>query len=175
MFIKIYKRFINFYYKFFKSNIAYARYKGVTIGENCFISTRNWSSEAYLITIGNNVYITSGVWLHTHGGGSAVLDKCPNFDLFGKILIKDYAYIGTNAQIMPGVTIGKGSIIAAGSIVTKSVPDNEVWGGNPARYICSVDEYIKKNSHYNVKSYGLNYKNKKALLLSLPENKFIKK
>ena len=47
----------------------------------------------------------------------------PDFDVFGKVVIKDWAYIGAHAQIMPGVTIGEGAMVAAGSVVTKSVPD----------------------------------------------------
>lgn len=46
----------------------YARHIGVTIGDNCLIATRRWSSEPYLITIGNHVQVTEGVWFHTHGG-----------------------------------------------------------------------------------------------------------
>lgn len=52
-----------------KSAQKQARHLGVTIGENCLIATRRWSSEPYLITIGNNVQITEDVWFHTHGGG----------------------------------------------------------------------------------------------------------
>lgn len=56
--------------------------------------------------------------------------KYPRFDTFGKVKIGDYVYIGTNSLIMPGVTIGDGSLIAAGSVVTKSVPPGVVVGGN---------------------------------------------
>ena len=76
---------------------------------------------------------------------------------------------------MPGVTIGEGSIVAAGSIVTKSVPPHTVVGGNPARVICSVEEYIDKNLRYNLHSKGLNAEEKKKILLSLSDDKFIKK
>ena len=63
-----------------------------------------------------------------------------------KCKIEDWAYIGAYSQIMPGVTIGEGAIVAAGSVVTKSVPPRTVVGGNPARYICTVDEYIPEES-----------------------------
>ncbi len=46
-----------------------ARHLGVTIGEHCLISTRYWSSEPYLINIGNHVQVTDCVSFHTHGGG----------------------------------------------------------------------------------------------------------
>ena len=82
--------------------------------------------------------------------------RIPDFDVFGKVQIEDWAYIGAYSQIMPGVTIGEGAIVAAGSVVTKSVPPRTVVGGNPARYICTVDEYIQKNLEFNLQIHGKN-------------------
>lgn len=56
------------------------------------------------------------------------------------ILIKKNAFIGGGSVILRGVTVGENSIIAAGSIVTKSVPNNEIWGGNPAIKIKDINE-----------------------------------
>lgn len=153
----------------------YARHLGVKIGKNCYIDTRNWSSEPYLVTIGNNCQITHCVSIYTHGGGQAVRAIDPNFDVFGKVVIEDWAYIGAYAQIMPGVTIGEGALVAAGSIVTKSVAPHTIVGGNPARYICTVEEYYERNKKYNVGTKGLSPQEKKRVLLSLDEDKFVKK
>ncbi len=161
------------YWRFIKSPEEYARYIGVKIGENCFISTRNFGSEPYLIKIGNNVQLTSGVSLFTHGGSHAARRSIPSFDIFGKIVIEDWVYVGSNSLIMPGVTIGEGSIVAAGSVVTKSVPPHTVVGGNPARYLCSVDDYIEKNIKYNLNTKGMSSEEKKEFLTSLPEDAFI--
>ena len=109
------------------------------------------------------------------GGGRIARDKYPQFDCFGKVKIGDYVYIGTCSLIMPGVTIGNNVLVAAGSVVTKSIPDNVVVGGNPASIICSIDEYIERNMPYNLNSKGMTAKAKKELLLSLPEEKFIRK
>lgn len=109
------------------------------------------------------------------GGGNVVRRKVPDFDAFGKVVIKDWAYIGSHAQIMPGVTIGEGAMVAAGSIVTKSVPDGMVVGGNPARLLCSVDEYLERNIQYNMHTKGLDEKEKKQRLLTIDENLFLKK
>ena len=128
-----------------------------------------------MIKIGDNVQITKGVRFFTHGGGHAIRSRYPDFDVFGKIEVKDWAYIGSNALIMPGVTIGEGSIIAAGSVITKSVPSKTVVGGNPAKVLCSVDEYIDKNMKYNLSTYGMSASKKKQILQSLPEERFIKK
>lgn len=172
---KLLKRFYLLLWRLFTSPLVYARHIGVKIGEGCLISTRNWSSEPYLITIGNHVQVTNGVSIHTHGGGQVVRTKHPDFDVFGKVVIEDWAYIGAYSQIMPGVTIGEGALIAAGSVVTKSVAPHTVVGGNPARYICTTEEYYERNKHLNVKTKGISNKKKKEILLSLPDNMFIKK
>ena len=153
----------------------YARHIGVNIGKNCLIDTRNWSSEPYLITIGDNCQITHCVSIYTHGGGQAMRAIDPNFDVFGKVVIEDWAYIGAYSQIMPGVTIGEGALVAAGSVVTKSVAPHTVVGGNPARYICTTEEFYERNKKYNVGTKGLSKQEKKRFLLSLDEDKFIKK
>ncbi|MBR5892506.1 MAG: acyltransferase [Bacteroidaceae bacterium] len=169
------QRLIKAFYRVFMSPKKYAQYIGVKIGKNCFIATKNWSSEPYLIEIGDNVQITRNVSVHTHGGGHVVRGKHPNYDSFGKVIIKDGAYIGAFSQIMPGVTIGKGALVAAGSIVTKSVPDGVVVAGNPAKFVCTVDEYIERNEKYNMGTKGLSYDAKKKALLNMEESKFIKK
>jgi acetyltransferase-like isoleucine patch superfamily enzyme len=56
------------------------------------------------------------------------------------ITINDYAFIGAKCIIMKGVTIGLHSIIAAGSVVVNDIPDDELWGGNPARFIKKITD-----------------------------------
>lgn len=169
------KRIIKTFQKIFLPPKRYAKSIGVKFGKNCLIATKNWSSEPYLIEIGNNVQITHNVSVHTHGGGHVARSLIPDFDMFGKVIIKDGAYIGAYSQIMPGVTIGKGSLVAAGSIVTKSVPDGVVVAGNPAKYVCTVEQYIERNKKYNLGTKGLSFEEKKKVLLSTNEDKFIKK
>lgn len=155
---------------------SYARYIGVNIGTNNFIPDKNcWSSEPYLITVGNNCQITSGVRIFTHGGGNVLRNKYPDFDVFGKVTIGNWVYIGTNSLIMPGVTIGDGALIAAGSVITKSIPPGVVVGGNPAKILSTVDEYYEHNKKYNLCSKKLNSIEKKRLLLSINNDKFIVK
>lgn len=128
-----------------------------------------------MITIGSNCALTKGVKIFTHGGARVVRRKYPNFDVFGMVEIGDYCYIGTNSLIMPGVKIGNGSMVAAGSVVTKSVPPNMVVGDNLARILCTVDEYIERNKTFDLESKGLSYEQKRTFLLSLPEERFIRK
>lgn len=152
----------------------WARFLGVTIGKNNLIGKNHWSSEPYLITIGSNCQLTN-CKIHTHGGGNVVRDKIPNFDMFGKVTIGDWVYIGTNAQIMPGVTIQNNVLVAAGSIVTKSIPAGCIVAGNPAKIIGNVDDYIKRNIKWNLKTKGLSHNEKKKILLSLSDDCFVKK
>ena len=152
-----------------------AKYAGVTMGHDNFVASHFWSTEPYLITIGSHCAITTGVKLFTHGGASAARRWYPNFDTFGKVTIGDFVYIGTDAKIMPGVTIGDNVLVAAGSIVTKSIPSNTVVAGNPAKKVCSIEEYIERNKPYNTDSKGLNYVEKKEFLQKLDGKKFIAK
>ena len=173
--MKILQKIKYYYQRIFWSYEKRARYAGVTIGKKNFISSHFWSSEPYLITVGSYCQITHGVKFFTHGGGAAVRDKYPKFDLYGKISIGDYVYIGNNSLIMPGCVIGNNVIIASGSVVTKSIPEGMVVGGNPARIICSIDDYIQRNIKYNLNSKGISANEKREMLLNLNEDKFIKK
>lgn len=170
-----FKSIYNYLYSIL-SPIGYARHIGVTVGKDTMIyRSMEWSSEPYLVTIGNHVQLTRGVAIHTHGGGNSVRRQIPDFDIFGKVVIEDWAYIGAHSQIMPGVTIGEGAIVAAGSIVTKSVAPNTVVAGNPARYLCTVEEYLERNKQFNVHTAGMPAKKKKEILLSLSEDHFLAK
>lgn len=84
------------------------------------------------VFIGNNVAITAGTKILTH-----YLDptKPGRHFRIGEVHIEDDVFIGVNCTICNSVTIGKGAIIGAGSIVTKDVPPYQVWAGNPAKYI----------------------------------------
>ena len=171
----IFLKILNLYWRFIASPEKYARHIGVTIGKNCLISTKNWSTEPYLVTIGNNVQITRNVSIHTHGGGNSIRKEHPNFDIFGKVVICDWAYIGSYTQIMPGVTVGEGALVAAGSVVTKSVAPHTVVAGNPARYICTTEEFYNKNKSYNINTYGKSKEDKRKILTALSDDMFINK
>ncbi len=122
--------------------------RGLKCGNNVIIErTASFDTEPYLITIGNNVKITSNVRFVTHDGGVYVLRNLMNrkeLDLFKKIKVGNNVFIGNRVTIMPGVTIGDNVIIAYGSIVTKSIPSGEVWGGVPAKFIETLDCYYRK-------------------------------
>ena len=78
------------------------------------------------IVIGSNVDIAQDVqiWTMEHDVESPNHRGC-----FGNVYINDYAWIASRVTILPGVTIGKGAVVACGAVVTKNIPDFEVWGG----------------------------------------------
>lgn len=152
----------------------YLRKKGVEIGEKCEIyKTASFGSEPYLIKIGNHVRVNSGVVFVTHDGGYWVLrDEKAGFgaefkeaDKFGRIVIEDNVHIGTNAIIMPGVTIGENSVIACGAVVTHDVSPNSVWGGVPARLIESLEEYASKAREHMCSTKSMTPEEKKTYII----------
>ena len=96
------------------------------IGENVTFDT-NYPED---ITIEEGVRLTVGVCIVTH----FMNPKHGGYDR-GQVHIKKRAYLGMNVLVVKPVTIGEDAIVGAGSIVTKDIPDGEVWAGNPARFI----------------------------------------
>jgi acetyltransferase-like isoleucine patch superfamily enzyme len=140
------------------TRIKIARKWGVKIGNNCVLSTGNFGSEPFLITIGDHCEITDGVIFITHDGGTWVFRENKKFlgSKFGQIKIHDNCFIGLNSIILPNVEIGPNSVVGAGSIVTKNVQANSVYAGNPAKYICSLEEYLNKCLYNNTGDMGIN-------------------
>jgi carbonic anhydrase/acetyltransferase-like protein (isoleucine patch superfamily) len=126
-----------------RGGVYAARAQGVRIGEGCRIYISQFGSEPFLIQVGSRVTITSGVRLITHDGSTALVRDTAGrrFQRYGPISIGDDVFIGINSIVLPGVSIGSRVVVAAGSVVTKSIPDGVVVGGNPARVIASFDEY----------------------------------
>lgn len=95
------------------------------------------------IKIGNNVKIGGGVSIYDTDFHSLDPEiRKSKEDIKNRIekavVVKDNAFIGAHSIILKGVTIGKNSIIGAGSVVTKPVPDNQIWAGNPAKFIRNI-------------------------------------
>ena len=126
--------------------LGYAKKIGVNMkGTVHLYGNVGWSTEPWIITLGDNVHITDGVRFLTHDGGTLLFrDRVPDLEITKPIVVGDNVYIGNNAIILPGVTIGNNVIIGAGAVVSRSVPDNSVAVGVPARVIKTADEYFEK-------------------------------
>ncbi len=160
-FVSIFK---GFYLKTRKSNAKRVKYltdAGAKIGEGSHVgSIAGFGTEPYLVEVGSHVYISGGVAMHTHDGGTMQLyhmglaDK--KYDNFGKIKIGDHCFIGHGSVILKNVTIGENCIIGAGSVVSKSIPAGHVAAGVPARVIGTVEEYYEKNKALYDDTLGMN-------------------
>lgn len=116
----------------------------VSIGENSAINRKCYIDARGGITIGNNVSISPEVNLITaeHDINSSSFNY-----LTQPIFISDYVFIGTRAIILPGVTLGKGCVVASGAVVTKSFPEFSIVAGIPAKIISTRT----KNLNYSCK------------------------
>lgn len=133
-------------------NLLKYKRRGVEIGDNVYISPKAYidSHGGSQVKIGNNVYITRNVVIlnhtDTHKGGPLNLWVPYGGKRICKdVNIEDNVFIGVNSVIMPGVTIGKNSIVGALSFVTEDVPPGMVYAGVPAKKITSVGDMIKKD------------------------------
>ena len=129
---------------FAKNDITVKQNATLIIGDNSGISGCMLYSTNR-VEIGKNVMI---------GGGCRIFDTnfhpieaelrrkpatCNN-GATAPVIIEDDVFIGTNCIIGKGIHIGKGAVIAAGSVVVKNIPENEIWGGNPAKFLKKIEQ-----------------------------------
>ena len=162
--------------KYLKGPFKCAMENGLNCGQNVTVMGGvNFGSEPYLVTLRDNVRISNDVSFITHDGGNFAfrhLDEYKNVNHFGKIIVDEYSFIGARATIMPGVRIGKNCVVGVGAVVTKSVPDNSVVAGVPARVISDTKSYAEKMKDkmpekWDVSAYHAN--KREYLLKTIPD------
>lgn len=130
------------------SPVSYARRLGVTMKGQVTIygsSYAMFSAEPYLVTLGDNVFISVGARFVCHDGSTLPFRReIPDLDVAGEIILGDNIFVGTGALVLPGVRIGSNCIIGANAVVTRDVPDNSVAAGNPARVVNTIERYREK-------------------------------
>ncbi|GAB1777008.1 acyltransferase [Priestia megaterium] len=161
--------------KLMKTELAYYRSIGIKIGDNVRFFSPLLTSEPYLLEFGNNITISTNVTFITHDNSVTKIHSGAT-DVFGKINIGDNNFIGHGSIILPGVTLGDNVIVGAGSVVTKSFQNgNVVVAGNPAKIICSTEEYAKKAEPFLHNTLGMSTEEKKDYLLQNDKVKFLNK
>ncbi|NQX60385.1 acyltransferase [Paenibacillus qinlingensis] len=125
-----------------KSELEQLRDRGLKYGKNFeFYNSLIDQGHCWLVEIGDDVTITNSTILAHDASTKAYIGKSK----IGKVKIGDRVFIGFNSVVLCNVTIGNDVIVAAGSIVTRSIPDNSIVAGNPARVIGKTSEYIEKH------------------------------
>lgn len=116
----------------------------IKIGNDTIIGDHAFLDGRALLTIGDHVDIASSVMIYN---SEHDLEKEDFSAREESVEIKDYVFIGPRAIILPGVTIGKGAVVAAGAVVTKDVPDFAIVGGVPAK---EIGERKNHDPHYKL-------------------------
>lgn len=126
-----------------KDYLTMLKKRGLEVGNNFKMLNDVIIDESHCwhIKIGDNVTLAPKVHILAH---DASTKNYLGYTKIGKVIIGNYVFIGASSIIMPGVTIGDGAIIGAGSVVTKDIPSNSLAVGVPAKVICSSLDYIEK-------------------------------
>lgn len=118
--------------------------KNIEVGDNFYANYNLTVLDVAKVTIGNNVFIAPNVSIFTAGHPVHFEMRNTLLEYGIPVTIGDNCWIGGNAVICPGVNIGEGAVIGAGSVVTKDVPKNVIAAGNPCRVIREITDGDKK-------------------------------
>lgn len=99
------------------------------------------------VEIGDNFISAPGSLITAHDASTFLFSGKYRVE---KVKIGNNVFLGANSVVLPGVTIGDNVIVGAGAIVTKNLESNGVYVGNPAKFICSIDEYLIKCDKKNI-------------------------
>lgn len=112
--------------------------RNIHVGENFFANFHFTVLDEGIVEIGDNAFIGPNVSIYTACHPLAPCERNTGVEWSEGVTIGNNVWIGGSVTIIPGVKIGNNVVIGAGSVVTKNVPDNEVWAGNPAKFIKKV-------------------------------------
>ena len=149
------KKYYSFLREKKRSYLRKLKKNGLRIGRNVTIVDTFFfdPSHCFLISIEDNCTLAPGVRLIAH---DASTKQFLGYTKIGCITIRENCFLGDSVIVLPGVSIGPSSIIGAGSVVTRTIPEGVVAAGNPARVLCSLDQYLQKAKSFAEKKtvYG---------------------
>ena len=116
----------------------------IHIGENFFANHNVVVLDCAKVTFGNNVFIAPNCVFSTAGHPLDVEQRNKGLEYAYPITVEDNVWIGASVTVLPNVTIGSGSVIAAGSVVNRDIPKGVIAAGNPCKVIRKITEEDKK-------------------------------
>jgi len=143
--------------------------KGMHIGHDVLLPASTWIdvSHCFLISIGDHSGFGDGCLILAH---DAQMDEYLDAARIGRVIIHPSCHIGSRSIILAGVEIGPRTIVGAGSVVSRSLPADTVCAGNPAKVICTLDEYLDKHRSRIAESPTFDYLKYDAAVIT-PERK----
>ncbi len=129
----------------------------IEVGENFYANYNLVILDVCKVTIGDNVFIAPNVALYAAGHPVHPESRNSGYEYGAPITVGDNVWIGGSVVILPGVNIGSGSVIGAGSVVTRDIPPNVVAAGNPCRVLREITgadrEYYFRDRKFDVEDY----------------------
>ena len=116
----------------------------ISIGKNFYTNHNVTILDGAKVTFGDNVFIAPNCVLSTAGHAIDSEQRSRGLEIALPITVGDNVWIGTNVSVLPGVTIGNNTIIGAGSVVNKNIPEGVIAAGNPCKVIRKITEEDKK-------------------------------
>lgn len=144
--------------------------KNIKVGKMTYINTGCTILDTNKVTIGEHVLIAPNVSIFAAGHPIDPETRKTSYEYALPVTIEDNVWIGGNSVILPGVTIGKNSVIGAGSVVTKDIPENVIAVGNPCRVVREITE---EDKNYAYKKEKIDPIGKRKIKLLIRLQKFI--
>jgi acetyltransferase-like isoleucine patch superfamily enzyme len=151
------------------ATVCRLRALGVQIGAGCRIYSTQFSTEPYLVRLGDGVIIAGGVKFLTHDGSARLLrSRRPMIQSLGRIVVGDNCFIGENAILLPGPTLGRDCVIGPGAVVRGAIPDNSLAVGNPGQVVGRASTFLcrlerRKNT---LDTFGLPEAERRSVILA---------